>query len=384
MVELTYTADSSYKIRPASVRPGDQAGGPGAGRGAGDRGRGRLRLRLFDHRALSGIHRRRLCQSRFHPHFAQGLRLSRARCWSATMRRSRPGRSWRGSTTAILRTALNQAHADVAGSEAAVKNLDAQIALQQPLIEQETADIAAAEANLQFAQEEQTRYDGLMKSGSGTVQRAQQSDAALREKAAQLQHGKSGLIAAQKQDRCSHHRARQGGGATGSRPRGRAAGGAEPVLHRDIGAGRRHRRRPHAAGRSIRAGRHPIDGGGSARRGLCSRELQGNPTHPCAQRPAGRSADRQFSRHQTEGPCRQPVAGLGLEFALLPPDNATGNFTKIVQRVPVKIVLDDHSLTGLLRPGMSAEPTVNTKADAVAERESTSRVALAPSRPNGG
>jgi multidrug resistance efflux pump len=51
----------------------------------------------------------------------------------------------------------------------------------------------------------------------------------------------------------------------------------------------------------------------------------------------------------------------GLEFALLPPDNATGNFTKIVQRVPVKIVLDDASLKGLLRPGMSAVPTVDTK-----------------------
>ncbi len=46
--------------------------------------------------------------------------------------------------------------------------------------------------------EEQARYDDLMKSGSGTVQRAQQTDAALREKTAQLQHGKSGLIAAQK------------------------------------------------------------------------------------------------------------------------------------------------------------------------------------------
>jgi membrane fusion protein (multidrug efflux system) len=57
----------------------------------------------------------------------------------------------------------------------------------------------------------------------------------------------------------------------------------------------------------------------------------------------------------------------GLEFALLPPDNATGNFTKIVQRVPVKIVLDDRKLTGLLRPGMSAEPTVNTKATVLAE-----------------
>jgi membrane fusion protein, multidrug efflux system len=71
----------------------------------------------------------------------------------------------------------------------------------------------------------------------------------------------------------------------------------------------------------------------------------------------------------------------GLEFALLPPDNATGNFTKIVQRVPVKIALDDNSLTGLLRPGMSAEPTVNTKADVIAERDATNRLALLSSRP---
>ena len=76
----------------------------------------------------------------------------------------------------------------------------------------------------------------------------------------------------------------------------------------------------------------------------------------------------------------------GLEFALLPPDNATGNFTKIVQRVPVKIVLDDHNLKGLLRPGMSAEPTVNTKATVVAERETASQLASNPptKRPNGG
>ncbi len=76
----------------------------------------------------------------------------------------------------------------------------------------------------------------------------------------------------------------------------------------------------------------------------------------------------------------------GLEFALLPPDNATGNFTKIVQRVPVKIVLDDQSLKGLLRPGMSAEPTVNTKATVVAEREADRQVAAnaASARPNGG
>ncbi len=51
----------------------------------------------------------------------------------------------------------------------------------------------------------------------------------------------------------------------------------------------------------------------------------------------------------------------GSQFALLPPDNATGNYTKVVQRVPVKIALDNSSLTSQLRPGLSAVVTVNTK-----------------------
>ena len=55
--------------------------------------------------------------------------------------------------------------------------------------------------------------------------------------------------------------------------------------------------------------------------------------------------------------------GTGSTFALLPPDNATGNFTKVVQRVPVKIVLDDNPLIGaLVRPGMSVEATIDTGA----------------------
>jgi membrane fusion protein, multidrug efflux system len=51
----------------------------------------------------------------------------------------------------------------------------------------------------------------------------------------------------------------------------------------------------------------------------------------------------------------------GSQFALLPPDNATGNFTKVVQRIPLKIVLDPgHPLQGKLRPGFSAEVTIHT------------------------
>jgi membrane fusion protein (multidrug efflux system) len=49
----------------------------------------------------------------------------------------------------------------------------------------------------------------------------------------------------------------------------------------------------------------------------------------------------------------------GQEFALLPPDNATGNFTKVVQRIPVKIALEASSVE--LRPGMSVIPTIQTQ-----------------------
>jgi membrane fusion protein (multidrug efflux system) len=50
----------------------------------------------------------------------------------------------------------------------------------------------------------------------------------------------------------------------------------------------------------------------------------------------------------------------GSQFALLPPDNATGNFTKVVQRIPVKIALDDPNLAAKLRPGLSVIATVRT------------------------
>ncbi len=51
----------------------------------------------------------------------------------------------------------------------------------------------------------------------------------------------------------------------------------------------------------------------------------------------------------------------GSQFALLPPDNATGNFTKVVQRIPVKIALDDPTLATKLRPGLSVVATVHTR-----------------------
>jgi membrane fusion protein (multidrug efflux system) len=71
-----------------------------------------------------------------------------------------------------------------------------------------------------------------------------------------------------------------------------------------------------------------------------------------------------FPNARIHGHVDSIAPATGLQFALLPPDNATGNFTKIVQRLPVKIVLDRDPGTAadLLRPGMSVEPSIDTRA----------------------
>jgi membrane fusion protein (multidrug efflux system) len=284
-----------------------------------------------------------------------------------------------------FRTALDQARADVAASEAAIRNLDAQIALQQPVIEQGTADIAAADANLKFAQQEHARYDELMKTGSGTVQRAQQTDAALREKTAQVQHGKSGLIAAQRKvDVLTTERAK----AVAQLDHARAveAQAALNLSYTEITApvegtvGARSLR----VGQFVQAGTQlmavvPLDAVY-----VVANFKETQLTYVRDGQPVEVTIDS-FHGARLKGHVDSLSPASGLEFALLPPDNATGNFTKIVQRVPVKIVLDDQSLKGLLRPGMSAEPTVNTKATVIAEREAQSRLAAnaAAARSNG-
>jgi membrane fusion protein, multidrug efflux system len=274
-----------------------------------------------------------------------------------------------------FRTALKQAQADVAGSEAAVRNFDAQLALQQPIIEQGTADVAAAQANLKFAEEERARYDDLMKSGSGTIQRAQQTDAALREKTAQVQHSQSGLLAAQRKvDVLTTDRAKAI--AQLDRARAVAQQAALNLSYTEISApvdgtvGARSLR----IGQFVQAGTQlmavvPLDAVY-----VVANFKETQLTYVRNGQPVEISIDG-FHDTKLRGHVDSLSPASGLEFALLPPDNATGNFTKIVQRVPVKIALDDHRLAGLLRPGMSAQPTVDTKATVLAGREAQSRLA---------
>ncbi len=70
-----------------------------------------------------------------------------------------------------------------------------------------------------------------------------------------------------------------------------------------------------------------------------------------------------FPSHEFTGHIDSLSPASGANFTLLPPDNATGNFTKVVQRIPVKVVFDSNSICGYeqtITPGMSAEVTVET------------------------
>jgi membrane fusion protein (multidrug efflux system) len=254
--------------------------------------------------------------------------------------------------------------------------------LQQPIIKEQAAEVDAAEANLKFAQQERTRYDDLMKSGSGTVQRAQQTDAALRAQTAQLLQGKAGLDAANKKiEVLSTERAKADAQLAHARAVEQQAAlnlsytQITAAVEGTVGA------RSLRVGQYVQAGTQlmavvPLDAVY-----VVANFKETQLTHVRDGQPVELRVDS-FHSTKLRGHVDSLSPASGLEFALLPPDNATGNFTKIVQRVPVKIVLDDASLKGLLRPGMSAVPTVDTKSAVVAERETGKQVASGKSSPH--
>jgi membrane fusion protein (multidrug efflux system) len=260
-----------------------------------------------------------------------------------------------------FRTALDQAQAELAAAEAEIRNLGAQIVLQRSVIDQQKAEIAAAEASLTFAQEDRGRYQELKKTGYGTVQRAQQTESVQQEAAARLQGARAGLVAAQgKVDVLVTERGR----AEAQRDRSRAVAHqaelnlsyttiAAPV---DGTVGARSLR----VGQFVQAGTQlmavvPLDAVY-----IVANFKETQLTHVRDGQKVEIDVDT-FPGVALAGHVDSLSPASGLEFALLPPDNATGNFTKIVQRIPVKIVLEKSALSGLLRPGMSVEPIIDTK-----------------------
>lgn len=267
-----------------------------------------------------------------------------------------------------FRAALAQATADVNAAAAAIRNLDAQVDLQHSLIGQAQAVIDASRATLDFADADAVRYRDLMKTGSGTTQRAQQTESLRGQAAAQLQRDQSGLIAAQKKIAVLTTE-RDQAQAQLERSRALAQQATLNLSYTTIAAPVNGT----VGARSLRVGQFVAAG---------TQLMAVVPLH--ATYVVANFKETQLTFVRDGQPVQVRVDGFsdvkltgrvdslspasGLEFALLPPDNATGNFTKIVQRIPVKITLDDSGLAGLLRAGMSVEPTVNTKEAVVAER----------------
>lgn len=260
-----------------------------------------------------------------------------------------------------FRAALDQVRADVAAAQAQIRNLDAQLQLQQSLIAQAQAETTAAEAGLKFAEAEQNRYRDLMQTGFGSVQRAQQTDAALREKLAQLQRSRAGLLATQKKiDVLTTERLR----AEAQRDHAEAAArqAALNLSYTVISApvkgtvGARFLR----IGQLVQAGTQLMAVVPLHSVYVVANYKETQLTHVRDGQPAEIHVDG-FPGVTLKGRVDSVSPASGMEFALLPADNATGNFTKIVQRIPVKIRLDGDALSGLLRPGMSVEPVIDTR-----------------------
>ena len=259
-----------------------------------------------------------------------------------------------------FRAALAQAQAGIDAAKAAIRNLDAQIVLQDALIAQARAAVESSQATLTFADADSERYRELLMTGSGTVQRAQQTESIRGQASAQLQRDRAGLLAAQKKIAVLHTEWEQ---ALAQLERAQA------------------QERQAQLNLSYTVITSPVDGNIGART-LRVGQFVAAGTQLMAVVPLHASyvvanfKETQLTFVRDGQPVRIRVDGFphvkltghvdsvspasGLEFALLPPDNATGNFTKIVQRIPVKIALDPSPVTGQLRAGMSVEPTVDT------------------------
>jgi membrane fusion protein, multidrug efflux system len=258
-------------------------------------------------------------------------------------------------------TALDQARANVAAAQAAIDTLNQQIAQQMLVIQQGRHQVASDQAALVFSQQDFQRYTALAKDGWGTVQRSQQAQADIREKDATLQHDVAVVSAAERQIGVFKAQVTQ---ATATLAQQQAM---------------EHQAELNLSYTIITA---PVDGTVGVRTLRVGQYVQAGTqmmavvplqavyivanykeTQLTDVRP-GQAVTIDvdtFPGAKVTGHVDSVAPASGQEFALLPPDNATGNFTKIVQRIPVKIVVDPNDpLANLLRPGMSVEPTIDT------------------------
>jgi membrane fusion protein, multidrug efflux system len=262
-------------------------------------------------------------------------------------------------------TALDQARANVAAARANIDTLDQEISQQKLAIEEANQLVASDEAALVFSQQQLERFTTLAKAGAGSVQRAQEAQADIREKQAALQHDTAGIGVAEKQISVFEAQLGQAKAALGQQ---------EAMEHQaelnlsyttltspvDGTVGDRTLR----VGQYVQAGTQLMAVVPLQAVYITANYKETELTDVRPGQPVTIDVDT-FPGVTVHGHVDSLGPASGEEFALLPPDNATGNFTKIVQRIPVKIDVNaGDPLAGELRPGMSVEPTIDTKPDA--------------------
>jgi membrane fusion protein (multidrug efflux system) len=259
-------------------------------------------------------------------------------------------------------TALDQARANVKAAQANIDTLTQQIGEQGLVVDQARQQVASDQAALVYSQQDYQRYTDLERTGYGTVQRAQQAQSDIVQKQAKLDSDKAGVASAEKQISVLQAQLEQ----------------ARANLAQQQAS--EHQAELNLSYTTITA---PFDGTIGVRNIQVGQYVQPGTqlmavvplhevyitanyeetqlTHVQPGQPVTLNVDT-YDGTTVHGYVESIAPASGQQFALLPPDNATGNFTKIVQRIPVKIAVDPNDpLAGQLRPGMSVEPTINTK-----------------------
>jgi membrane fusion protein (multidrug efflux system) len=257
---------------------------------------------------------------------------------------------------------LDQAKADVATAQADIENAMAALEQQQAVIAQARATVAVDQANLTYAEQENTRFGTLANQGSASVEMAQQVASRRDTARAALTRDSAAVTATERQvtilqaqlakakAALQHYQAVQ----EQARLNLSYTNIVAPI---DGVVGNRSLR----VGEYVQAGTQLMAVVPLAAVYVVANFEETQLAGIRKGAPVSIVVDT-YSGATVKGHVDSIAPASGEEFALLPPDNATGNFTKIVQRIPVKIAIDPSDpLRGELRPGMSVTATVDTK-----------------------
>ncbi len=253
------------------------------------------------------------------------------------------------------RIAIEQAAAQVAVSKANITNVEAQIVSQQEQIKQAQAQFEQAQAQLQFSQEEFKRAEELVEKGAGTVQRQQQTRSDLQAQQANNERARTAVTAAQVGIKTLQAQL-EGARAQLDKSQSQLDQANLNLQYTDVVAAQSGRvaKLSGAKGTLVTAGQSlmmfvPDEVWVVAN----YKETQLNDMRPG--QPVDIRIDAYPGRKLT-GHVDSVQRGSGTAFSLLPAENATGNYVKVVQRVPVKIVVHSWPADLPVGPGMSVVP----------------------------